>query len=136
MERLDLYIRQIKCVKEIVEQNAPAGDNVPLVIEEQEAYTLSYSLHIWRKKELKLKHYQGILEISRDKRTKEYDLRNYMLRESKNSEYICFVLESINNKVTEKNRVVRVGFKSLPLFQEWFLAVKATIIRMERERLN
>ena len=106
------------------------------MLETDEAYTLSYSLHIWRRKELRLKGLKGLLEISRDKRTKQYDLRNYVIRESKNSEYNCFVLESINGNVTEKNKVVRVGFKGLGMFQEWFLAVKGAVIRMERERLR
>lgn len=31
---------------------------------------------------------------------------------------------------------MRVGFKSIPLFQEWFLAVKATIIRVNKEKIK
>ena len=60
-----MYIRQMKCIKDIIENNVIEENNVPEILEGNEAYTLSYSLHIWRKKDLRLKHSKGILEISR-----------------------------------------------------------------------
>lgn len=95
-----------------------------------DAYTKSYNLHIWKRKFIKLSYSRGELEITRDKKTKLYKLKNYLIRESKSNEYDCFVLEAINGEPTEKNRVVRLGFKTMPVFQEWFLAVKATVIKM------
>ena len=60
-----------------------------------------------------------------------YELKNYLIRESNNKEYYGFVLEAINTRPYEKCRVVRIGFRSLTLFEEWFSNVKMAVYKSE-----
>jgi hypothetical protein len=41
---------------------------------------------------------QGLMYSHKDQKVKYYDLKNYLIRQSKNTDYYCFVLEAINNK--------------------------------------
>lgn len=78
----------------------------------QDVFSLSYGLRVWKKKVMKVDMTAGHMFLERDKKVKFYDLRNYLIRESKNTDYKCFVLEAINTKPYHKAFTVRVGFKS------------------------
>ena len=73
---------------------------------------------------------KGQMFCEKDNKIKFYDLKNYLIRESKNTDYRCFVLEAINTQPHHKSLVVRIGFKDLNKFKECYELVKATVIKM------
>lgn len=60
-------------------------------------YSRSFNVKRWKEKKLRLDQDRHILYAEREVKIKSYDLKNYILRRSKNKEYFCFVLEAINN---------------------------------------
>ena len=135
IEKIEEYVRVVKHVKLLTEEN-PAD----LILDEEkifhEAYCLSYNLHLWKKKELKLDMAMGQMFCHKDGKIKFYDLNNYLIRESKNTDYFCFVLEAVNTQPHHKSLVVRIGFKDIKTFKECFRAVKDTVLKMERKRIR
>ena len=85
-----------------------------------DVYSLSYGLRVWKKKQMKLDISSGHMFCERDKKVKFYDLKNYLIRESKNTDYKCFVLEAINTKPHHKSLTVRIGFKDNNKFKECY----------------
>lgn len=69
---------------------------------------------------MKLDISSGHMFCERDKKVKFYDLKNYLIRESKNTDYKCFVLEAINTKPHHKSLTVRIGFKDNNKFKECY----------------
>lgn len=63
----------------------------------------------------------------REARIKTYDLKDYLLRISKNKDYFSFVLEAINNNPLEKSRTVHIGFSDKAIFQKWFQSIKFSV---------
>lgn len=79
---------------------------------------------------------KGQMFCEKDHKIKFYDLKNYLIRESKNTDYRCFVLEAINTLPHHKSLVVRIGFKEEGKFRECFDLIKATIVKMERVKIK
>jgi len=50
------------------------------------------------------------VENEKDKKIKNYELRNYLLRRSKIKDKHVLVLEAINDKPHEKSRTVHIAF--------------------------
>ena len=66
-----MYIRQMKYVKDTIQNNTIQELSVSeQFVNNDDAYTQSYNLHIWKKKSLKLIYSKGLLEITKDKTTK------------------------------------------------------------------
>ena len=84
-----------------------------------EVYSRSYNLKIWKHKKLRLDREKHILHAERENKIKTYDLSNYILRISKNTDYHSFVLEAINNKPHAKSRTVHLGFKESSKLDFW-----------------
>lgn len=93
---------------------------------------MSYAIRVWKKKFMRIDMKTGEMFCQRDKKVKFYDLKNYLIRESKNTDYRCFVLEAINTKPHHKSMTVRIGFKSNDKYKECYEYVRATVHRMER----
>lgn len=53
---------------------------------------------------------------NKDSKTKTHDLRNYIYRKSKNTEYFSFVLEAVNSKPKGKYATLHLGFSNLNQF--------------------
>ena len=68
-----------------------------------------------------------IIFAEREEKIKSYDLRNYILRRSKNKDYYCFVLEAINNVPHEKSMTVHIGFTEEKVLHEWWSALRFSI---------
>lgn len=134
LERLENYKRVVNFIIAIksdkFQHERKFGD-----LSTDDAYTRSYSLKAWRKKTLRIDRELNHVFCSKDGRTKNYDLNNYILRESKNKQYHCLVLEAINDKPTIKMRTVRIGFKDITLYNEWLATVKQGLIECERTRI-
>ena len=74
-----------------------------------------------------------MLFAEKEARIRAYDLKDYLLRLSKNKEYYSFVLEAINNNPDEKTRTVHIGFNKKEIFYKWFAAIKSSIEYREWE---
>lgn len=74
---------------------------------------------MWKHKKLRLDREKHILHAERENKIKTYDLADYILRSSKNTDYHCFVLEAINNKPHAKSRTVHLGFKEASKLEFW-----------------
>jgi hypothetical protein len=59
-------------------------------------FSRSFNIKRWKDKKLRLDLEKHLMFAEREQKIKSYDLRNYLLRRSKNKEYYCFVLEAIN----------------------------------------
>ena len=88
-------------------------------------YSRSYNLKIWKQKKLRLDREKQILHAERENKIKTYDLSDYLLRISKNTDYHCFVLEAINNKPHVKSRTVHLGFKESSKLEFWLNELSA-----------
>ena len=110
VEKLEEYIRIITYLQDLKLGNEPFDT---LIGEKHytDVYCLSYNLHIWKKKELRLNMTKGQMYCEKDHKIKFYDLKNYLIRESKNTDYHCLVLEAINTQPHHKSLTVRIGFK-------------------------
>ena len=75
-----------------------------------EAYSRSWNLKIWKKKKLRYDRQNHIIYAQKDKKIKTYDLTNFIVRKQTISDYICLVLEAINENPYEKQRTVHLGF--------------------------
>ena len=64
-----------------------------------------------------------------------YNLSDYILRMSKNSDYFSFVLEAINDTVIEKAKTVHIGFKKSEDLQKWAENIQLCIDYRHWERL-
>lgn len=60
---------------------------------------------------------------SKEDKVKIYNLDNYLIRESKNKDYHCFVLEALNERPHIKSRTVHIGFRDIKLYNMWFASV-------------
>jgi hypothetical protein len=54
-------------------------------------------------------------------------MKDYLLRFSKNKDYISFVLEAINNNPSDKSRTVHIGFSDKEAFQKWYQSIKFSV---------
>jgi hypothetical protein len=72
---------------------------------------------------------------SKDEKVKIYNLNNYLMRQSKNKDFYCFVLEAINEKPHVKSRQVHIGFKDIKLYNQWFTAVREGVFECEKTRI-
>lgn len=86
-----MYIRIVRFIRD-VRENCFEHENRFGNLETTEGYTRSYNLKIWKKKTLKLDRSIHHIFGMRDDKLKAYDLNNYVMRESKNKDYFCFVL--------------------------------------------
>ncbi len=83
-------------------------------------YSRSFNIKRWKEKKLRLDMDKHLMFAEREQKIKSYDMRNYILRRSKNKEYFCFVLEAINRTPPEKSMTVHIGFTEESKFKEWF----------------
>ena len=63
----------------------------------------------------------------RETKIKTYDLRDYILRKSKNKDYHSFVLEAINSNPPEKSMTVHIGFQTPEKLNTWFQSIKFSV---------
>lgn len=90
-------------------------------------YSRSFNIKRWKEKKLRLDMDKHLMFAEREQKIKSYDMRNYILRRSKNKEYFCFVLEAINRTPPEKSMTVHIGFTEESKFKEWFQAIKFSV---------
>ena len=91
------YIRIVSFLKDLKDLKQ-STDNLEGEQSFNDAYFLTHSLRLWKKKQLKLDMNKGLLTCQKDQKVKYYDLKNYLIRSSKKTDYHCFALEAINNK--------------------------------------
>jgi hypothetical protein len=99
------------------------------------AFSRSYTLKIWKRKKLRFDQDNHIIYAEKDKRVKTYDLANYLVRKSCNTDYTCLVLEAINEVPYEKCRTVHLGFEFKNSFLLWFQAIRVSIRYRQWQRL-
>lgn len=87
-------------------------------------YSKTYSNYGWKEVLFKIDFDKRYLYVERGSKLKAYDLRFYLLRKSKTTDYNSFVLEAINEVINEKGRQVHCGFKDVKIFREWFEAIR------------
>jgi hypothetical protein len=104
-------------------------------LQTSEAYTRSYNLKIWKRKTLKLDRQNNHMFCSKEDKVKIYNLDNYLIRESKNKDYYCFVLEALNEKPHIKSRTVHIGFRDIKLYNEWLASVREGVFECEKTRV-
>lgn len=79
-------------------------------------FSRSFNVKRWKDKKLRLDQDRHILYAERETKIKNYDMKNYILRKSKNKDYFSFVLEAINSNPPEKSRTVHIGFTDINKF--------------------
>lgn len=82
---------------------------------------------MWTEKKLRLDQDNHVIYAETKEKIKTYNLRDYIIRSSKNKEYFIFVLEAINANPQEKSRTVHLGFKDLSSYELWINRVKMSI---------
>ena len=55
-------------------------------------FSRSFNIKRWKEKKLRFDLEKHLMFAEREQKIKSYDIRNYILRRSKNKEYHCFVL--------------------------------------------
>lgn len=90
-------------------------------------FSRSFSIKRWKDKKLRLDQDRHIMFAEREAKIKTYDLKDYLLRVSKNKDYFSFVLEAINNNPLEKSRTVHIGFNDKMTFLKWFQSIKFSV---------
>jgi hypothetical protein len=80
-------------------------------------YSRSFSVRRWKAKKFRLDQSKHILFAERSSKITTYDLKNFLLRVSKNKDYFSFVMEAINCNPPEKSRTVHIGFNDKHKFE-------------------
>jgi hypothetical protein len=79
-------------------------------------FARSFNVKRWKEKKLRLDQDRQLLYAERELKIKTYELKDYLLRKSKNKDYFSFVLEAINSNPQEKSKTVHIGFTDINKF--------------------
>lgn len=90
-------------------------------------FSRSFNVKRWKEKKLRMDQDRHILYAEREVKIKNYEMKDYLLRKSKNKDYFSFVLEAINSNPPEKSRTVHIGFTDRHKFEQWFASIKFSI---------
>lgn len=90
-------------------------------------YCRSYSVKRWKEKRLRIDQDRHLVFAERETKIKTYDMRDYLLRTSKNTNYYTIVLEAVNNTPPEKSRTVHIGFEYKNVYEKWYKSIKFSI---------
>ena len=90
-------------------------------------YSRSFNIKRWKEKKLRFDLEKHLMFAEREQKIKSYDIRNYILRRSKNKDYHCFVLEAINNIPHEKSMTVHIGFNDENKLNEWLSVLRNSV---------
>ena len=58
---------------------------------------------------------------------KIYDLGNYIVRRSNNTDYFCIVLEAVNSAPLQKSKTVHIGFEFKNSYSLWFCSIQNSV---------
>lgn len=90
-------------------------------------FARSFNIKRWKEKKLRFDLDKHLLYAEREAKIKSYDIKNYILRRSKNKDYHSFVLEAINNAPHEKSMTVHIGFTDHDKLNEWLGALRFSV---------
>jgi phage anti-repressor protein len=93
----------------------------------QLAWAHGLSARRWKEKMFRLDHQKHLLFSERSAKIATYDLKDYMLRVSKNKDYHSLVLMAVNNNPLEKHHSLHIGFDDKAKYQQWYDALKFSI---------
>lgn len=88
------------------------------------AWARSFNTRRWKEKKFRLDQQKHLLFAERSSKISTYDLKNYLLRASKNKDYHSLVLIAINPVSSEKYSSLHIGFTDKVKFQQWFQSLK------------
>ncbi len=104
---MEYYLRVMGYLRSFIEKtfNAPISPYSGVLVE-----TAWARGRRWKEKKLRLDQGKHLLFVERKSKIVTYDLKDYLVRISKNKDYHSLVLMAVNGNPSEKQRSLQIGF--------------------------
>lgn len=126
-EKIEYYMNALSAVKQFIKGDFTPPKSPYQGVMNDIGFSRSFNVRRWKDKKLRLDQDRHLMYAERESKIKTYDLRDYILRKSKNKDYHSFVLEAINSNPPEKSRTVHIGFQSPETLNKWHEKIKFSV---------